>query len=339
MPPIQDSGYKLLFSHPEMVRDLLIDYIPGDWVKQADFSTLERVNASYVSPDMKQRHDDMVWRLKIQDQWTWVYLVLEFQSESDPWMALRMLVYVGLLAQDLVRQGHLNHGQIPPVVPVVLYNGQPLWRAPVQVQDLFAPPLPGLDAFVPRMAYHLIDEARLMLHPSNTVRTAVEALFKLERSQTPQDLHELMRALAQLLQTPETRPLRAAFGAWLKHSLRRKIPTNRSPDLDGIDNLLEADAMLAERIEGWFEEKWRQGVLEGLQKGKQEGLHEGLERGLERGVQQGEAALLMRLLTRRFGQLPESVDMLLSQASTAELEAWGERVLDAATLDEVFKPH
>jgi hypothetical protein len=47
----------------------------------------------------------------------------------------------------------------------------------------------------------------------------------------------------------------------------------------------------------------------------------------------------MRLLTRRFGQLPESVDMLLSQASTAELEAWGERILDAATLDEVFKPH
>jgi predicted transposase YdaD len=29
----------------------------------------------------------------------WVYLLLEFQSEPDPWMALRMMVYMGLLSQ------------------------------------------------------------------------------------------------------------------------------------------------------------------------------------------------------------------------------------------------
>lgn len=44
-----DTGYKLLFAHPEMVRDLLTGYMPGPWLAQADFSTLERVNARYVS--------------------------------------------------------------------------------------------------------------------------------------------------------------------------------------------------------------------------------------------------------------------------------------------------
>jgi len=44
-----DTGYKLLFSHPEMVRDLLTGYLGGAWLEQADFNTLERVNASYVS--------------------------------------------------------------------------------------------------------------------------------------------------------------------------------------------------------------------------------------------------------------------------------------------------
>ncbi|MDR2789224.1 MAG: Rpn family recombination-promoting nuclease/putative transposase, partial [Candidatus Accumulibacter sp.] len=58
-----DSDYKLFFSHPEMVRDLLCHWVPGEWITEADFSTLERVNASYVSEDQKQRHDDMVWRL------------------------------------------------------------------------------------------------------------------------------------------------------------------------------------------------------------------------------------------------------------------------------------
>jgi hypothetical protein len=40
---------------------------------------------------------DMVWRLRLKDRWPWVSLVLEFQSEPDPWMALRLLVYLGLL--------------------------------------------------------------------------------------------------------------------------------------------------------------------------------------------------------------------------------------------------
>ena len=60
-----DTGYKLLFSHPEMVRDLLTGYLGGEWLQQADFNTLERVNASYVSENERQRHDDMVWRLRV----------------------------------------------------------------------------------------------------------------------------------------------------------------------------------------------------------------------------------------------------------------------------------
>jgi len=114
-----DTGYKLLFSHPEMVRDLLIGYLPGDWLREADFSTLKRVNGSYVSDKEQQRHDDMVWRLKVGRQWVWVYLLLEFQSEPDPWMALRMMVYLGLLSQHLVREGELQDGLLPPIVPIV----------------------------------------------------------------------------------------------------------------------------------------------------------------------------------------------------------------------------
>ncbi len=109
-----DTGYKRLFAHPEMVRDLLRDWVPGEWLAEADFSTLERINASFVAENEKERHDDMVWRLRLRDRWLWVYLVLEFQSEVDRWMALRMLVYAGLLAQDLVKRGELVDGKQPP---------------------------------------------------------------------------------------------------------------------------------------------------------------------------------------------------------------------------------
>ena len=53
----------------------------------------------------------------------------------------------------------------------------------------------------------------------------------------------------------------------------------------------------------------------------------------ERGRQEGERRLLLRLLTRRFGDLPEWVAPRMEPAG---LEAWTDGVLDAGALEEVF---
>ena len=74
------------------------------------------------------------------------------------------------------------------------------------------------------------------------------------------------------------------------------------------------------------------------EEGRQEGRHEGLERGVRQGRVQGERAVLERLLRRRFGLLPPAVAARLSRASAGEIEAWADNVLDAATLDDVFRP-
>ena len=78
--------------------------------------------------------------------------------------------------------------------------------------------------------------------------------------------------------------------------------------------------MLATRAEGWK----RQWLLEGEQKGRQQGR------------QEGEAALLLRLLERRFGALPGWARDRIATADSAAPEEWGLRVLDAGSLDDVF---
>ena len=54
-----DNSYKLLFSHAEMVRDLLLGFVKEDWVQDLDLDSLERVSGSYVSDDIRDRHDDL----------------------------------------------------------------------------------------------------------------------------------------------------------------------------------------------------------------------------------------------------------------------------------------
>ena len=118
-----DHSYKNLFSHARMVEDLLKGFVDAEWVSELDYSSLEKLNSSYITDDLRERSDDIVWRVKFRDQWLYVYLLLEFQSTVDPFMAVRMLTYVGLLYQDLIKSKQLpEKGRLPPVLPLVLYT-------------------------------------------------------------------------------------------------------------------------------------------------------------------------------------------------------------------------
>ncbi len=69
---------------------------------------------------------------------------------------------------------------------------------------------------------------------------------------------------------------------------------------------------------------------------RQEARQEGEKIGEQRGKREGEAGLLLRQLERRFGVLPTWVRERVGAAETHVLEEWGLRVLEAASLDEVF---
>jgi len=53
-----DTSYRLLFSHAGMVRDLLTGFVPESWIAELDLNSLEKMNGSYVSDDLRSRHND-----------------------------------------------------------------------------------------------------------------------------------------------------------------------------------------------------------------------------------------------------------------------------------------
>ncbi len=61
------------------------------------------------------------------------------------------------------------------------------------------------------------------------------------------------------------------------------------------------------------------------------------EEGRQEGRQEGEAAILLRLLALKFGLLPEPIAEKIRRADAETLLAWSERVLTAATLEDVLK--
>ena len=83
-----DGAYKHIFSHPEVVADLMRGFVHEDWVAQLDYTTLEKVSGSYIADDLRDRADDIIWRVKRHDDWLYLYLLIEFQSRVDHFMAL-----------------------------------------------------------------------------------------------------------------------------------------------------------------------------------------------------------------------------------------------------------
>lgn len=78
--------------------------------------------------------------------------------------------------------------------------------------------------------------------------------------------------------------------------------------------------MLADRLEIWA-------------KGYKQ---EGIQQGVQQGVQQGEALILQRQLTKRFGPISPDITARIAEASTAQLETWLDRIIDAPSLTAIF---
>jgi hypothetical protein len=89
---------------------------------------------------------------------------------------------------------------------------------------------------------------------------------------------------------------------------------------DAIETMAkeELEPMLSERIEKWQKEL----IDEGEAKGRAE----------------GEAGFLIRLCEQKLGPLSRDVKDLIRSADSDQLLAWGERLIDAKSLDDLVNP-
>jgi hypothetical protein len=310
--PSHDGSYKLLYSHAAMVRDLLRGFIPGEWLAQLDLGTLEQQSSSYVSDDLRDRADDIIWRVRWGREWLYIYVLLEFQSSIDHWMAVRIPTYIGLLYQDLIRAETVKVGdQLPPVLPVVLYNGASPWNAETSLEPLVAQGPRILRPFCLQSGYLLLDERRIAEKGNLPTRNLCTALFQLEASRGVKQALAILQPLIAWLSAPEHVSLRRAFAQWFARVfLPRRLPGALFPS---FNDLAEVYTMITDNVDSWADQ-WEQ---------------QGIEKGIEKGIPTGTRRVLVRQIHRRFGEgAAEQSKPLLEQIAEAQrLEDLAEELL------------
>ena len=319
MAHLHDSGYKHLFSHTELVQELLEAFAPPGVSALLDYTTLRLENGNYVTPAMKPRADDVVWSVELQGRRIYLYLLLEFQSTPDDSMPTRMLQYVAALYDHLLRSKAVDIADgLPPVLPIVLYNGDARWRQSSELYDLIRVHPQVLKPFQPRLKFWLLDQGAFAAAELENMHRVVAAIFCFEHTSDTAAAKRAIRNLADAVaHSPFKQRIDRVVTHWIKHRLQRKMPGLTVPDAEELTKGME---MLETNIDRW----------------EAQAIAKGIQQGVQQGMQRGEALLLQRQLTRRFGELPAAQLAKLAAATPAQLEIWGDRVLDAQSLDEVF---
>ena len=326
--PDSDSLYHRLFSHPRMVEELVREFVPEALAEGLDFHLLQRVNPKFHigRRATRRRESDVIWRLPThRGGEIYFYLLIEFQSKSDWWMAVRTQVYQGLLWQQVIDEKKLKAGaRLPPLLLLVLYNGAPRWDAVTDIRELIElSPHSALWPWQPQIRYYLIDMGTFSKDALARRGTLVALLFRLEQGHPPEEINDLVGEVTGWFRRHEGyERLRGLFAELVREALAA-----HGQKVSG--DILETTTVksnFAAHVGAW------------IQKVHAEGKAEGEAKGEAKGVVKGKADALLCLLSDRFGDVTPSLDKRIRGAKLPTLDRWFKRAIVAPDLHSVFTP-
>jgi predicted transposase YdaD len=316
-----DALFRRTFSDPAHVEGELRAMLPQELVARIDFASLTVLPRSYVDEKLRDKESDLLLSVRMQGRPTLIYVLCEHQSRSDARMPLRLLGYLTRIWEQHAERHPRVDEALPPIVPLVLHHGRASWSAPTRLRDLFAIDEDTqhlLAPFLPDFTFVLDDLAAFppsILHLRDALSPLAKlVLFVLQRARHAADLVAELRAftdtvdeLAGTVRGPADLAVVLRYIYYVTElppdSLREALRDTRNP------YAREAIMSTAERL---------------------------LAEGEARGEIRGRAATLVKLLTFKFGPLARDIEARIYGATVVELDQWTERVLDAASLEDVL---
>lgn len=272
-----DTGYKELFSHPEFVQQLLEGFAPPEISRIIDFATLENHSGNYITPLFEEKFEDLVWSAEVhwagQTQRVYLYILLEFQSSIDRRMPIRLMHYVACFYDYLIKTGRaIPREGLPPILPIVLYNGNVRWNAPEDIYEMIKPEPPVfLRQYQPHLRYYLIDEGRYSEAELAQCSSPLSGVFSVENAGTSWEALQAAvdRVVSIIRANPDKDRIDRILTRWIKRHLQRLGTT--TINLEALNSLVEDKNMLAENLQNLVKKERLEGLQQGLQQGIQEG--------------------------------------------------------------------
>ncbi|MBS0350785.1 MAG: Rpn family recombination-promoting nuclease/putative transposase [Proteobacteria bacterium] len=307
-----DKLFKLSMEEPRVAHEFLSAHLPSEILTRINVQQVKMENHSFIDATYQETEADVIFSVPMKGGKGYIYLLLEHQSEIDPMIAFRLLVYRVRLMERHLKQ--YPDQPLPLIYSMVVYNGEQLWGKPIDLFDLFGAEKVLAKEWLFNPA-QLLDLQRLTDEELSGRKWSGLIELALKNRKIP-DLEAYLQKLIPRIGIIEQ--IDAAGIKLGKFVIRYVL---RDANAEGVGLFLE---MVQENLSSEL-------------RGEAMTLAEELRQiGLKQGMQRGEAALFTRLLKRRFHEIPEFYFNYIEKADADTLLLWGEKILDAKTLEEIF---
>ncbi|MCK5251141.1 MAG: Rpn family recombination-promoting nuclease/putative transposase [Spirochaetaceae bacterium] len=296
-----DAAYKYLFSSPRIACQLLHSFVDIPLVKEIRPEDLELVEKSFISDELQRREADVIYKVNRGERSAYIYILMEFQSTPDKAIPVRMLNYITMFYDFLLRKS--KAGKLPPVLPLLIYNGRRNWNVPLRLKELIEPHLP--EKYIPHFEYYPIIEKDYSDETLLEINNLASAIMMVENSRYRIDIDEIAGRVAECLRREHIKDLRM-FSKWFS-----RMFSDKKPEL-WIDFPHKGDN--------------QQMFAETAQRIKQDLLNEGIEQG----EMNEKHEVLIRLVDLKFGLTEDEKDRIRNVQSPVLLDS----ALDAFATDE-----
>ncbi|MFD2114282.1 Rpn family recombination-promoting nuclease/putative transposase [Paenibacillus yanchengensis] len=284
--PRHDTSYRFLLSSKKLFVELLRSFVKRGWIEDIAEENVEEIPHTFVLQDFKRQEADLVYRVKLHGQEVIFYLLLELQSTVDYRMPYRLLLYqVEIWRYLLQNDASLLHNKksfhLPPIVPIVLYNGEKEWQAKRQFRELLA----GEKMFESELLnfeYLFIDVVRYTEEELLQLSNTIGAFFLLDQTEEVPQLLVRLRKLGQIIKRlpPENQD---KLMTWMDNILKNKLPKQEVNLHTIMKTAKEEEEML--RFEKALDNLERQGIEKGMLKGQRAEREEIAKRMLALGME------------------------------------------------------
>ena len=304
-----DKFFKLSLGEFPVAKEFFSEHLPASILKETDLSTLQLEKESFVDENFKDSEADVVYSVMIKNTKSYIYVLCEHQSTVDQLIAFRLWGYLIRLLETHLKQ-HPDQ-PLPFVYPMIVYTGSDPWTAPLDIFPLFGDHQRlAQEWFLKPFQLSNIHETN-----DNEIRRRqwcgiVEFALKYKKVRDFEKFLDIL--LPWLLELERNEPAGCSL---IRIVIKYVLDDLEGPDLTAFKQAVEKH--LSPTLRGEVMTLAQQLIQVGESLGKTE--------------------LMIRQLKRRFKRIPKNYLVRLEKADAETLSTWGERIIDAKTLKEVFE--
>lgn len=320
-----DKFFKETLGKVEVAKDFLNNYLPDSIMKIVEMDTLEPQKDSFINKELQEVFSDMLFRVNINNREGYIYFLFEHKSYTSKNISFQLLKYMLEIWEAKINKERIE--ELPIIIPLVIYHGKNKWNVSTNLGEMINgyKELPeDVRKYIPECEYLLYDISGYTdeeIKGGVINKIVMTTLRDIQTKDIEGVIESIYKVIEYLTELGDKQTGIEYFETLMKYIFNARIDLTKEAIIKVMDKI-ESTYPEGSDLVMTLAEKFRE---------------EGKEKGIEIGEVKSLIKTTIRLLTKKFGVLPDKTKEKISKLDADTLEIIIVEIFEYKSLDEINK--